>query len=105
MYTHAHTEEHTLPLSIKLHHYCMLLLIIMLTFPPQCLTSQGNKDQKIIFSISCHSAILNGRQYLYIMRSTLQYHYGLNGAGCKSIIPSTRPIIVIMKKGSFLSSN
>lgn len=56
----------------------------MLPFLLQHSTFKGNRvEKKKNLSISYHSAILNGSQYLYIMLSTLQYHYRLNSAGCK----------------------
>lgn len=74
---------YTPPLSNKSHLYYLLLLHILLPFLLQYSTSKGNRVEKKPLSISYHSAILNGSQYLYIMLSTLQYHYRLNSASCK----------------------
>lgn len=73
----------TLPLSSKSHLYYLFIPHYTANFPSTCSTSKGNTDQKKNLSISYHSAILNGSQYLYIMLSTLQYHYRLNSSGCK----------------------
>lgn len=80
-----HTQINTLRSYI--HHlspnlYYLLLLHLLLPFLLQHSTSKGNRVEKNL-SISYHSATLNGSQYLYIMPSTLQYHYRLNSAGCK----------------------
>lgn len=47
------------------------------------LTFSGKQRAEKMFPISCRSAVPNGSQYLYIMRSTLQYHYRLTSTGCK----------------------
>lgn len=83
-YTDKYIKKlYTSPLSNKSHLYYLLLCHTLLPFLLQHSTSKGNRVEKKNLSISYHSAILNGSQYLYIMLSTLQYHYRLNSAGCK----------------------
>lgn len=56
-------------------------------FPRWCLDANEPKleciIQTYIKSISYHTTGFNGSQYLYIILSTLHFHYGLNSAGHK----------------------